>query len=235
MQKIITTLQDILTPLCKNRKDIWANEDWIRVFSEWPPIAREDIEALFRLVKTESEPVEMDFSESERGKVIYLPPLEKDPDCVPVLSLYFNLKETQSIAKLRVLLVRLDQNRKPHGIYGIGFRMETPEKINQGVNSSVNNQPVDTVDNSGAHDFHHAQLIRKFGQKKLDNKLQIDCPIWLPQSQPSFPLPAKCPVTLLLCLIVTLYGRRYYNQFLTDHNIFEIKQYQPELDQWINQ
>ncbi|MYB92469.1 hypothetical protein F4Y43_01255 [Candidatus Poribacteria bacterium] len=235
MQKVITTLKDILTPLCKNRKDIWANENWIHVFSEWPPIACEDIEALFRLAKTEPEPIEMDFSESERGKVIYLPPLEKDPDCVPILSLYFNLKEPQSIAKLRVLLVRVDENRKPHGIYGIGFRMETPEKINQGVNSSVNSQHVDTVNNSGSHDFHHAQLIRKFGQRKLDNKLQIDCPIWLPQSQPSFPLPAECPVTLLICLLVTLYGRKYYNQFLTDHNIFEIKQYQQELNRWINQ
>ena len=196
-----------------------------------PPLAREDLEVLF----IKSETGEVGFSESQRGKVIYLPPLEKDPDCVPILSPYFNLKETQSIAKLRVLLVRLDENRKPHGIYGIGFRMETPEKINQGVNSSVNSQRVDTADNSGSHDFHHAQLIRKFGQKKLDNKLQIDCPIWLPQSQPSFPLPAECPVTLLLCLLVTLYGRKYYNQFLTDHNIFEIGQYQQELNRWINQ
>ena len=93
------------------------------------------------------EPVEVDFSESERGKVIYLPPLEKNPDCVPILSLYFKLKETQSIAKLRVLLVCLDENRKPHGIYGIGFRMETPEKINQDVNSLVNSQSMNTIDN----------------------------------------------------------------------------------------
>ena len=231
MQKIITTLKDILTPLCKRQKDIWVDKDWKHIFVDWPPLAREDLEVLF----IKSETGEVDFSESQRGKVIYLPPLEKDPDCVPILSPYFNLKETRSIAKLRVLLVRLDKNRKPHGIYGIGFRMETPEKINQGVNSSVDGQCVDTTNNSGIHDFHHAQLIRKFGQEKLDNKLQIDCPIWLPQSQPSFPLPAKCPVTLLLCLIVTLYGRKYYNQFLTDYNIFEIGQYQRELDQWINQ
>ena len=223
MQKIITTLKDILTPLCKRKNDVWSNENWKHIFVDWPPLAREDIEVLF----LPSETGEVDFSKSERGKVIYLPPLEKDPNCVPILSLYFKLKETQSIAKLRVLLVRLDKNREPHGIYGIGFRMETPEKVNQGVNSSVNNE--------GAHDFHHAQLIRKFGEKKLDNKLQIDCPTWLPQSQPSFPLPAECPVTLLLCLLVTLYGRKYYNQFLTDHSIFEIGQYQKELNRWINQ
>ena len=228
MQKVITTLKDILTPLCKRRKDVRDNENWEHIFTEWPPLAREDLEVLFMLTETGG----VDFSESQRGKVIYLPPLEKKPDCVPILSPYFNLKETQSIAKLRVLLVQLDKNLRP---YGIGFRMETPEKINQGVNTSVNRQHTDIANNEGAHDFHHAQLIRKFGQKKLDNKLQIDCPIWLPQSQPSFPLPAECPVTLLLCLIVTLYGGRYYNQFLTEYNIFDIKQYQEELDRWINQ
>lgn len=235
MQKVITTLKDILTPLCKSQKDIWANEDWQHIFAEWPPLAREDIEVLFRQARTKCEPIEMDFSESERGKVIYLPPLEKDPDCIPILSLYFKLKENQSIAKLRVLLIRLDENRKPHGIYGIGFRMETPEKINQNISLSTNDQDTDTTNSGGCHDFHHAQLIRKFGQKKLDNKLQIDCPIWLPQSQPSFPLPAECPVTLLLCLLVTLYGRDYYNDFLTDYTIFEIGQYQQELNRWINQ
>ena len=109
MQKVITTLKDILTPLCKRRKDVRDNENWEHIFTEWPPLAREDIEVLFMYARTGAEPIEVNFSESERGKVIYLPPLEKDPDCVPILSPYFNLKETQSIAKLRVLLVRLDE------------------------------------------------------------------------------------------------------------------------------
>ena len=235
MQKTITTLKEILTPLCKSRKDVWDNEDWIHIYAEWPPLAREDIETLFTPSETMSESVEVDFTDSERGVVIYLPPLEKDPHCVPILSLYCKLKETQSIAKLRVMLVRLDEKRKPDGIYGIGFRMETPERFDQGDSPSTHNQNVNADNSAGIHDFHHAQLIRKFGQSRLDDKLQIDCPIWLPQSQPSFPLPAECPVTLLLCMIVTLYGRKYYNQFLIDHEIFEIGQYKGELNRWINQ
>ena len=240
MQKTITTLKDILTPLCKRSKDIIWTEDWGRIFTEWPPLAREDIEVLFRLRETgtgsvEENFVEVDFLECGRGKVIYLPPLEKDPDCVPILSPYFKLKEPQSIAKLRVMLVKLDENRKPDGIYGIGFRMETPEKINKDVTPSTDCQNINTTNKGGIHDFHHAQLIRKFGQGKLDNKLQIDCPIWIPQSQPSFPLPAECPVTLLLCMLVTLYGRKCYNRFLEDHTIFEIEQYKQGLNRWINQ
>lgn len=240
MKKVITTLRDILTPLCKRQKDIWNNEDWTHVFVEWPPLAREDLEVLFSPRETghgsvAEDFVEVDFSECGRGKVIYLPPLEKDPDCVPILSPYFKLKESQSIAQLRVMLVKLDENQKPDGIYGIGFRMETPEKLNNDVSPGTNNQSVNTTNNDGIHDFHHAQLIRKFGQDKLDEKLQIACPIWLPQSQPSFPLPAECPVTLLLCMFVTLYGRECYNRFLEEHTIFEIEQYKQELNRWINQ
>ena len=237
MQKVITTLKDILTPLCK-RKNVPTNDDWEHVFSEWPPLAPTDIDRLIGQAKIESktsETVELDFSQGQRGRLLYLPPLEKDPGCIPILSLYCKLKEPQSIAKFRVLLVRLDKEREPDGIYGIGFRMETPEKINQNASPSTNNQDTNTTNNSGRHDFHHAQLIRKFGQDELDNKLQIDCPIWLPQSQPSFPLPAECPVTLLLCLLVTLYGGKYYNDFIEKHTIFEIDEYTPELNRWINQ
>ena len=136
----------------------------------------------------------MDFSESERGKVIYLPPLEKDPDCIPILSLYFKLKETQSIAKLRVLLVRLDENRKPHGIYGIGFRMETPEKINQNASPSTNHQDTNTTNNSGASRFSPCTVsYENLAKMNIDNKLQIDCPIWLPQSQAFFPIASGMP------------------------------------------
>ena len=120
------------------------------------------------------------------------------------------------------MLVCLDGNQDP---YGIGFRMETPESMNQTTNAT---------DSVGIHDFHHAQLIRTFGQSKLDDKLRVCSPDWLPTTQPSFPLPAKCAVTLLLCLIVTLYGRKYYNRFLAEHEIFDIKQHKETLDTWIN-
>ena len=221
MTKTLATLKEILTPLCKPRRLVWANGGWERVFTQWRPIAREDIEELFTSPKTVSEPIEVNFSQSERGQVIYLPPLERNPRCVPILSLHCKLNNQQSIAKFRVMLVCLDNEGKP---YGIGFRMETPHS---------QNQEMDTPANEGIHDFHHAQLIHRFGQPKLDI-LPIDCPVWLPDSQPSFPLPAECPVTLLLCLIVTLYGRKYYNQFLVEHEIFEIKQYKEKLDPWIN-
>ena len=222
MTKSIATLRDILTPLCKRRESIWLNGGWEHVLAQWQPIAREDLEELFAPTKSVSEHVEVDFSQSQRGQVLYLPPLEKNPHCIPILSLYCQLNNQQSIAKLRVMLVCLDANQEP---YGIGFRLETPESMNQGDNAT---------NSDGIHDFHHAQLIRTFGQSKLDNKLRVCSPDWLPTTQPSFPLPANCPVTLLLCLIVTLYGRKFYNRFVAEHDIFDIKQHKDILDPWIN-
>ena len=222
MIKTLTTLKEILTPLCKPRRLVWANGGWERVFTQWRPIAREDIEELFTSPRTVSGSVEVDFSQSERGQVIYLPPLEKNPCCVPILSLYCKLSDQQGIAKFRVMLVSLDKKGNP---YGIGFRMETPESMNQDTEASTR---------IGIHDFHHAQLIQRFRREELNSELQIDCPCWIPDSQPSFPLPAECPVTLLLCLIVTLYGRNYYNQFLTQHQIFDIKRHLKKIDRWIN-
>jgi hypothetical protein len=225
MTKTLATLKEILTPLCKPRRLVWANEGWEHVFTQWRPIAREELEELFTPPRTVSGPVEVDFSKSERGQVLYLPPVERNPRCVPILSLYCKLNNQQSIVKFRVMLVCLDNEGKP---YGIGFRMETPESMNQNVN---------TPTNEGIHDFHHAQLIQKFGQTRL-NKLLIDCPGWIPESQPSFPLPAKCPVTLLLCLIVTLYGRKCYNQFLDNYLVnyrkSAIEPYKKKLKPWIN-
>ena len=91
------------------------------------------------------------------------------------------------------MLVTLDETNQ--ALNGIGFRMETPESANTSI---------------GIHDFYHAQLIQRFSPKQFSDKLQTKCLNWLPGSQPSFPLPANCPVTLLLCLIVTLYGRKCY-------------------------
>lgn len=223
MTKILTTLKDILTPLCKPRRLVWAaNEEWGRVFTQWRPIAREELEGLFAPPETGFGSVEVDFSQSERGQVLYLPPLEKNPRCIPILSLYCRLNDQQGIAKFRVMLVSLDKKGDP---YGIGFRMETPESMNQ---------EGDMPANGGIHDFYHAQLIQRFRREEVNSELQIDCPCWIPVTQPSFPLPAQCPVTLLLCLIVTLYGRECYNRFLLKHRIFDISRYEKKLDRWIN-
>ena len=237
MVKPSDALKDCLILLFQKQKSAWVDRNsedepsdpalntYNAIINKWEPITLKEIEFLFKKSQ-------QDFS--KLGKVLYLPPLKKDPHFVPVLSLDCKWNQTPPSAKLKVLLVCrcnyrncTDEKQIP---YGIGFRLETPESINQ---------TETTTDNVGIHDFYHAQLIKKFGKKKLDNKLQICCPNWLPDTQPSFPLPAKCPVSLLFCLIATLYGRKEYSDY---RDMFPKQKHYPgynvrgnlkELDQWI--
>ena len=226
MTETISALKDILMPLFQIQTDAWFNREpeprpscqaleiFSTLLSRWEPIADfEEIEHLFQ-----PSGLVLDFSK----RVLYLPPLEKNTKFVPILSLFCKLNETQRIAQFKVMLVCFDNDKKQ---CAVGFRMETPESMNQST---------DTSDNGGIHDFYHAQLIRKFDQRAPDSAQGFDSPSWLPQSQPSFPLPADCPVTLLLCLIVTLYGRKYYNNFVHIHGTSDTQEYESKLDPWVN-
>ncbi len=228
MKKTVTTLEDILVPLFQIQESAWGEKDLTLKPSKQalntyhaisvvvPPITLEETKFIY-------EPPNYILDYSQRGRVLYLPPLQnKVSDFVPILSACCKMSRAKCTARLQVMLVRFNQHPKP---LGMGFRLETPERANQND---------DATTQEGIHDFHHAQLIREFRDNRLDGALRISCPWWLPVTQPSFPLPAECPVTLLLCLIVTLYGRRYYNQFLDDHQIFDIKRHRKKLDPWIN-
>ncbi len=240
MTKPSDALKDLLIPLFKKQTSAWmtrnpkdkpscqALKTYNAIINRWEPITFEEIAYLF------DEP-QLDLDFSKWGKVLYLPPLKKDAHFVPVLSLdcKWNQTQTQCSAKLKVMLVCLGNHtnecQKP---YGIGFRLETPENRNQ-------SKP--TQNNKGMHDFHHAQLIKEFGKDNLDSKLQIDCPSWLPETQPSFPLPAKCPMSLLFCLIATLYGKKEYFDYRCmfpkqkHYPGYNVRDHLKELDQWINQ
>ena len=216
MQRIITAFNQILTPLCELQESAWNGEE-----PKWKPSERAletykfvSGQLLLSVRPIKPEDIKQFFSPSKTAKVnffkenrvLYLPPLRKDADdaeFVPIFSLCCNLSKNQSIARFRVMLVTLDESNE--ALNGIGFRMETPEGRDQSSNTTDN-------DNIGIHDFHHAQLIQQFDPKQFGDKLQTKCLSWLPESQPSFPLPADCPVTLLLCLIVTLYGGKYYKK-----------------------
>ena len=234
MQKIITALNKILTRLCDIQHSAWEREE----DKKWKPTqhARETYEFVFQqrlqsIQRIKPEDVNQLFSRSEKSaavnffeenKVLYLPPLKKDLEdagFVPIFSLCCNLSKDQSVVRFRVMLVSLDKNDKTT-LNGIGFRMETPDGRDQNTNTTGN---IST----GIHDFYHAQLIQQFCPKQFGNKLQTECPSWLPDSQPSFPLPADCPVTLLLCLIVTIYGRKYYHEICSP--IRGIEQYKNKL------
>lgn len=180
----------------------------------WHPLTRKQLE---KLLSTGNE-LHVDFI-GDKNRIMYLPPLEKDGRFVPVLSLVCNLDERREELRLRVLLISKDDN---DDLQGIGFRLETPEWQNE------REQDPETA-GRGRHDFYHAQWI-----PKLDMNPPLPRPImWIPCNQPSFPLAADCPVTLVLTLILSLYGKKYYGDFMNRHKSQDLARYRRRVDEWI--
>jgi hypothetical protein len=99
-------------------------------------------------------------------------------------SLDVNLVASPPSMHLAIMQFMFDEAEK---LCCLGMRFETPS--GQG---------------GGAHDFHHAQLLSALGRKVV----LPNCPAWLPDSQPSFPLDASGPVELLICAIASNYGAK---------------------------
>jgi len=137
---------------------------------------------------------------------LYLPRLEKDSQFVPVLQVECIKNEEWADISLKVMMVCSVEGDETQ-IGGLGFRMEK---------------------GAGRHSFYHAQLIQgfKYGPP-------VEYPSWLPETQPSFPLTAKCPVTLVLCLLLTLYGTNCL-KFFAAHRVFRLEQYIKDLEDWID-
>ncbi|MCP4602197.1 MAG: hypothetical protein GY847_17055 [Proteobacteria bacterium] len=214
MNKTVGTLQQFFNVLYRMQDRIWirqqprwkpsarAYETWRTLVGPWPPIGEKELSDLF----PDSEAVEIDFS--ARSKVLYLPPLEKNVDFVPVLQMQCTLDEERTDISLKVMFVRsIKGDEKQLG--GLGFRLESGE---------------------GRHDFYHAQLIRDFGWGPA-----IESPHWLPETQPSFPLAANCPVTLMLCLLLSLYGKKYCWTFVTEHGIFNLESHLKKINEWYSE
>ena len=226
------TLRQLLNVLLQYQKSAWdsclpgiapsarayATYSVLSVYY-WKPVTERGIKAWL----TPSEP-----SVSTRREGLYLPPLERNPEFVPVLQVECTRNEEWADVKLMVMMVRsvneeetccINRNEVEVGenktsvnedkprIVGLGFRMEK---------------------GTGRHSFHHAQFVRGF-----EHGPSVECPSWLPEKQPSFPLTAKCPVTLVLCLLLTLYGTKCL-RFFTGQRVFRLEQYIEELKDWIS-
>jgi len=203
-----------------SRRKISSKAQQVREREYWTPVRERELEEWL----SASDELVVNFSREK--KVLYLPPLEKDAEFVPILSLECNLDETRTSIILRVMLVRQEKVGKE--LHGIGFRLESPECENQPRDK---NEDMGKKKINGRHDFYHAQLLRGFDWGPPVKNLT-----WLPCSQPSFPLLANCPITLIFSLLLTLYGKKYCWEFYTRHSLHlhDMKQYMEKLQPWIN-
>jgi len=215
MDERVNTLNQMLGVLSREQDRVWIRQgpgasDWARktyqlLCSSLQSVNQKEIETWL----TSDEKIDMDFA--SHNKFLYLPPLERKANFVPILQMQCTLKEDQMDVKLRVMFLRSidDENR----IGGLGFRLERGKD---------------------RHSFYHAQFIHDFAAIRDSRSIDIESLDWLPEGQPSFPLAAKCPITLMLCLLLSLYGKEYCGTFVNDHQIFKLQSYLNEIDNWYN-
>lgn len=120
------------------------------------------------------------------GSFLYLRPL-KNLLAIPALTFYFDFTYSIPEFRLRLILFLHDESQR---LASVGYRFETPE-------------------GEGRHDFFHAQPIRSL--TATGSTLPGVAP-WLPDVSPAFPLDAKDPASLLVSLLVGIYG----SEFLLD-------------------
>ena len=115
--------------------------------------------------------------------VLYLEPIEKER-ILPLVTIQSSPDWVHF--SIYALLTKLNHESD---IKSLAVRFETDE----------GNYKMDGIE--GAHDFCHAQLCNT-----ISVSYPVYAPEWLPDSQPSFPLDADDQVSLVLCMLVSLYG-----------------------------
>lgn len=134
------------------------------------------------LLSKQNSPV-VDFG--DHGKVLFLEPIAGPRCMIPILSLRYDFYRSIPEVRLRLALFLFDDTGR---VAAIGYRFESPE-------------------GEGTHHYYHAQLIRN-----LDHGQSLPCPAWLPTTQPAFALDAENALTLVVCLLITLYGLEYVDE-----------------------
>lgn len=128
-------------------------------------------------------------------KPFYLPPLEKDPEFIPLLFLKCDLDKSSYDISLRIEMYRYRRDNSPR-LEGFGLRFEMHEKPSE-------------------HDYAHVQVTNEH-----DGAILPECPGWLPTTLPCIPAKAECPVSLIFCMLISFYGKKMYNKiFPADLNI----------------
>jgi hypothetical protein len=118
---------------------------------------------------------------SENPGFVFLPPIREHTFIIPILGLAYDFGRKIPEARFQVGLFTIADNK----LVAVGLRFETPE-------------------GPGSHNYYHAQLIRSFFQHA-----EIPCSAWLPTSFPALALNAVNAGGLMVCMLVTLYGRTH--------------------------
>ena len=136
-----------------------------------------------------------DINMMEDSHYVILKPT-KGKDVLPFVTLHSSSDWVNF--RIYTLLTTLDDE---YDLQSLAIRFETDER--GGGQGS----------NSGMHDFCHSQLCRV-----IKGRVKASTPPWLPDSQPSIPLDAENQVSLVLCMLVSLYGGKCVVKRVNEHS-----------------
>jgi hypothetical protein len=122
------------------------------------------------------------FNSSDQNQYLFLEPINDGEGIVPVLSFRYDFRGGSAELWLQLALFTFHDGN----LAAIGCRFEPPE-------------------GRGPHDYFHAQMLRSFRGRAGLSGLP-GCPPWLPTSRPAFHLKADDAVTLLISMVISLYG-----------------------------
>ncbi len=133
-----------------------------------------------------------DVTMREQSLYLYLEPIKRK-NILPLVT----IQSSDEWVHFRIyaLITMLDDNMD---IQSLAVRFETDEGY------------PDPTASVGSHDFCHAQLCEAIG-----SVARASTPEWLPTSQPSFPLDADNQVSLVLCMLTSIYGGAHVRGKLT--------------------
>jgi hypothetical protein len=128
-------------------------------------------------------------SEFPRNQYLYLNPIRERNTLIPVLSVKSDFGRWPPEVRIRMGLFL----EYEHELKAIGYRFEAPEGPGR--------------EGPGEHHYYHAQLIHGFEKDKPFTEANRND--WRSGQCPTFPVDADNPVSLLLSLLVALYGLNY--------------------------
>ena len=134
-----------------------------------------------------------DVEMRDNHQFLFLEPIESEK-ILPLVTLHSSNDWVHF--RIYTLFTMLD---KCSTLQVLAIRFETDEGYRNSGSESGSH------DNSGgepgSHDFCHAQLCNF-----INNRIPISTPTWIPDSQPSIPLDADNQISLVLCMLTSLYG-----------------------------
>lgn len=199
-KKDLSILHQLLEVLLRKSFRLWENEKDIdkKELNETSLINHQYMIELFppiKLVRLEKMVKGRTSNCLLLEKNIHLPPLSYDSEFIPILSADLDLDETPPEINFRIEMYRY-KSASGCKLQAIAFRFECE-------------------DQRSVHGYYHAQFTAEPHGTSLP-----DCPKWIPQHIPCFPLITDfSAVSVLFCILVSLYGKGLYPKIFHSVNI----------------